>query len=195
MIMLELNPQDTYTLVRTNGMTNKMVVSSTAKLDQTDSQNNTAYSYKEKGKRKPSHFWLVRKGSLVFLGEDLPFMVDSETDSFMVDACINFVTDKPAELSKWLVANNLNEEFAEWGKINYRYSEAEAHDLQPLFPQIDAYDTDGWLAIDELSQYLMKDAITTDEQKAAYRYLGYRLHVQRSVLASWLRKDHVPVTQ
>jgi len=130
---LKLEETKTYTVISINGMA---MTSRTEIIKPVPTVKEDQYAFKPKNKRNPVGFKLVAKDMLVFEGsENLPIMVDSETNVMMGNACINFVTDKPKELAEWITKNNLNEEFTHWHAVLYfpvnRTTEDDGNQLYP----------------------------------------------------------------
>jgi hypothetical protein len=63
---------------------------------------------------------------LIFAGHRLPFLLDSETGSFIGNALFNFVTDQPAELRSFILRNCLNPSEENFRKILYSPSDMPA---------------------------------------------------------------------
>lgn len=95
------------------------------------------FTFKENGRGKRREFFLPGAEKLdqqlVFEGHFLPFVLDSETDSFCGNAMFNFVTDDPAELRLFIKQYCLNPSPTTFGKC--LYSPGNKSDIRnlPLF--------------------------------------------------------------
>jgi len=97
------------------------------------------YLYKLKGSRKiyylPKPEELQRR--MFFSGHNLPFVIDSETDRFIGNAQINFVTDNPDALREFIKTNCLNPSQETFNNIFYSSLDkrpSETITESPLFP-------------------------------------------------------------
>lgn len=63
--------------------------------------------FKQKGKRKLLDIYL-KSDCLIFEGWDLPFKIDTDTNSFMGNARFNFIADNKEQLIKEIQQKNLN---------------------------------------------------------------------------------------
>lgn len=75
-------------------------------------------AYKARGK-KQEYFLKPEPGVLIFEGWSLPYSTDTDTKHFISNGCINFITDKPADLRQFIKDKNINQQFNRFDLVMY----------------------------------------------------------------------------
>jgi len=101
-------------------------------------QKEQQYTFRKKGSKKEYRFPLTDWKCLLFEGHNLPLLIDSETNSYMGNACFNFITDKPEELKQFISMNCINPDAETFTHIMFTpaLNRDTCRDLPytPLFP-------------------------------------------------------------
>jgi hypothetical protein len=117
MNQLSFEPGHKYTLITMGALSTRKEIIIT-RQDQ-----DKRFVYREKGSKKEFYLPDISKlqQKLIFAGHDIPIVLDSETDAFMVDANCNFVTDDPAALRALLESTCLTSLSDKKDCIQYRH--------------------------------------------------------------------------
>lgn len=72
------------------------------------------------GPRKRKLFKLkIEVATCIFLGHEQPFEIESDAGTFMINACMNLVSDKPIEvIRQWIEDNNIQPSISEHDKAH-----------------------------------------------------------------------------
>lgn len=90
--------------------------------------------YKEGKGRKKLLMPLNFENILVFEGHSLPFLLDSETNRFIMDCHFHFLTDNAQELREFISSNCLNPDEYKFSRIYFSPKENRTDDKISLFP-------------------------------------------------------------
>ncbi|MBT2561328.1 hypothetical protein J7E50_10840 [Pedobacter sp. ISL-68] len=94
------------------------------------------YYFKHKRSKKE---WLLPKEDLkwlVFEGHNLPLRLDSETNRYMGNACINFVSDNPEELRGYIEKHCINTDRSLFSKIYITPEKDRETIINPPYDQL-----------------------------------------------------------
>jgi hypothetical protein len=84
-------------------------------------QQNGQWIYKPVSNHRRRYFLKLNNETMLFHGHALPFKSETDHNVWNGNGCYNLVAEEPAELKAYLLKEQMNTTFDQWGRIRYQH--------------------------------------------------------------------------